>query len=117
MRIIIEHHNSNNIFEYVTVPYLCEHGFKDEELAIQTVEVLHSMGYIAFRRTRDNKGSYIVLTDRGRSYFEEQSDERAQIRKQQRHDWLIAIFSALAGALASEPIWNLIHSIFGNKTP
>lgn len=28
------------------------------------------------------------------------------------HDWKIAIFSAIAGAFFSEPLWGIIHSLF-----
>ena len=32
-------------------------------------------------------------------------------RSQRRHDWAIAIFSTLGGALLSDPLWNLINRI------
>lgn len=42
---------------------------------------------------------------------EDAIDEKKRTKNQFRHDWRIAIFSALAGAFLSEPLWLLIHAV------
>ena len=63
------------------------------------------MGYISYTKERDGKIYDITPTDSGLSYFEKEADEKEKIRREFMHDWKIALFSAIAGALLSEPLW------------
>ena len=38
--------------------------------------------------------------------------EENEKKSQHRHEWAIAIFSTLGGALLSDPLWNLLRLIF-----
>lgn len=46
------------------------------------------------------------------SECKEAKDKEAE-KRQFMHDWKIAIFSALSGALLSEPVWWIIKKIIG----
>lgn len=54
-----------------------------------------------------------VITSDGRNYLTYVSTLKRARRKEHLHDWLIAIFSAICGALLSEPLWELIRRIIG----
>lgn len=45
------------------------------------------------------------IRDRGRNYLKYLEGEDEKEHRQFSHDWKIAMFSALAGALLSKPIW------------
>ena len=46
------------------------------------------------------------------TYFEDKARQAAEKRADRRHDWLIAIFSALAGAFLSKPLWGVLENIW-----
>ena len=43
---------------------------------------------------------------------EEAKQKEAEKKAQRRHEWMLAIFTALTGALLSEPLWALLGWIF-----
>lgn len=45
------------------------------------------------------------IRDRGRNYLKYLDGEAEKERRQFSHNWKVAIFSALAGALLSRPLW------------
>ena len=51
------------------------------------------------------------ITTTGKLYLAYASSREHIRRKEHTHDWLIAIFSTIGGALLSEPLWNIIHRI------
>ncbi|MBP3304909.1 MAG: hypothetical protein J6L24_02965 [Oscillospiraceae bacterium] len=50
-----------------------------------------------------------IISDRGWDYLIFLEHQERDIRREYRHDWKIALFSALGGALISEPLWDLIR--------
>lgn len=109
MSIILDFNASKKDNEFIMHDYLYHHGFPKDVDAEQTVKILASKGLLKYdyidSRTRDK---FISVTDAGLHYFEDQAEEK----RMARHEWRIAIFSALAGALVSEPLWALIRWIF-----
>lgn len=111
MSIILDFNASkkDNDNDFIMHDYLYCHGFPKDIDAEQTVKILASKGLLKYNyfesRTRDK---FISVTDAGLHYFEDQAEEKRRIR----HEWRIAIFSALAGALVSEPLWTVIRWIF-----
>lgn len=57
-------------------------------------------------------GSMISVTAKGIFRLDALTQERRNQAKQRRHEWMLAIFSALAGALLSEPLWTLLGKLF-----
>lgn len=56
-------------------------------------------------------GKYASITEKGRQvllHYENAADER---REERLHNWLIAIFSTIGGALLSKPIWTVLEWI------
>lgn len=53
-------------------------------------------------------GGRLSITDKGQIYLDMLITDDELRRKQYCHDWKIALSSALAGALLSEPVWTLI---------
>lgn len=54
---------------------------------------------------------YCSIRERGRNYLRYLDDKKESERRASWHDWKIAIFSALAGAAISEPLWAVIRWI------
>lgn len=52
-------------------------------------------------RTKGN----LQITETGRQVLLREAYNKQQTRKEHRHNWLIAIFSTIGGALLSKPIW------------
>lgn len=69
---------------------------------------LSDMGYIT---QNPGIGNAVSLTPKGVAYLDEMEKLRQDKAEQRRHDWRLAIFTALAGALLSQPLWALIDSI------
>ena len=86
----------------------------DEDQLLQT---LAAKGLITYQlELLQDEEKTIRLTEKGRCYFVDQAEaeekekriEQRESRRQKKqfaHDWKIAIFSALAGAVLSKPIW------------
>ena len=51
------------------------------------------------------------------TYFEDKARQAAEKRSDRRHDWLIAVFSALAGAFLSKPLWGVLENIWTMVSP
>lgn len=52
-----------------------------------------------------------MITAKGNSYLTYERKKDQARRKEHTHNWLIAIFSVVCGALLSEPLWTLIRLI------
>lgn len=63
----------------------------------------HVPGYMSVGKGR------CIINDRGRDYLTFLEHRERAIRREYRHDWKITVFSALGGALLSEPLWDLIR--------
>ena len=64
----------------------------------------------------DNVRTYRRL-DKCVTYFEDKARQAAEKRSDRRHDWLIAVFSALAGAFLSKPLWGVLENIWTMVSP
>lgn len=117
MKIILDFHQSKDVGHSIGPMYLSHHGLPDGANAVQVVELLRSMGYISYIKERDGKIYDITPTDSGLSYFEKEADEKEKIRKEFMHDWKITLFSAIAGALLSEPLWLFLKWAYSLFSP
>lgn len=57
---------------------------------------------------RTSAGFHSWITDEGRTYLKYTHRQVRERRSDRLHDWIIAVFSILAGALLSRPIWESI---------
>lgn len=71
----------------------------------QYIEHLLSMEYISGSPKAYGR---IKLEPSGTARLVELTQERTQRRKQFSHDWMIAAFSIIGGALLSNPLWEFI---------
>lgn len=101
-------------------------GLPQEQLE-DILVCLASGGYIQLDATWFEGNKALRLTEKGRCYYRETEKEKAAMRaaedaekqaqqqqenrqrRQFRHDWFIAISSAMLGALLSAPVWKLIE--------
>lgn len=116
MRAIIDFYDTcpDPNMHYITPEYLPHHGLPESVDPDRVVDVLSAMGYITAKRPPRETDRRITLTNAGICYFESQADQRAERRSRRLHEWLIAIFSALAGAIASEPVWRLLRFVWSH---
>lgn len=79
--------------------------FSDE---LWTTSECRELAYysLVFPAFHGEKTHVLQITDKGRQVLL-WYDSR---RKDQTHDWKIAIFSAVSGALLSQPLWALLHA-------
>ena len=54
----------------------------------------------------------IALTPAGLKHLDDHLQKVADRRKQFAHDWRLALFSVIGGALLSDPLWILLRWIF-----
>lgn len=108
MKAIIEY-KTEHPDRSITPDFLTYKGIASNKYAEEIIDVLESMGYLKCTVDRKDHFKRIDLAPSGKHYFETQSDIEENQRKKNLHDWKIAIFSALAGALISEPLWSLIR--------
>lgn len=68
--------------------------------------------YSEHYRNEDGTGSslYFISQD-GKDYLEQKKRNDRTERKDRQHDWNIALFSLIAGALLSRPLWETIDLI------
>lgn len=121
MKAILDFERTKSPGVSISSTYLSINGLPKKADAKQTVEVLRSMGFVTYTKGPDGEIDNIQPTDSGLHYFETDADENAKTQKEFLHEWAIAIFSAIAGALLSRPLWDTIDRIIGlmnaNKTP
>lgn len=60
---------------------------------------------LAYPTHSTGKSRVLQVTDKGRQVLLWYDNRR----EDQTHDWKIAIFSAVSGALLSQPVWALLH--------
>ena len=58
-----------------------------------------------------DSGAPLSLTTKGIMRLDELTHQEREKKQQRRHEWLIAIFSSLVGALLSEPLWAIINAL------
>lgn len=73
------------------------------------LEYLATEGYIS---GKPEHGVIVMLTQKGIARLDELEQQQKEKKEQRRHEWLLAIFSALFGALLSEPLWVVIKALF-----
>lgn len=111
MRIIIDFHQRKESRSSISPLYLSHHGLPEGTDAVQVVKFLHAMGLVSYVTERNGSIHNIQPTDSGLTYFEKEEDEKEKLKKIFRHDWMIAFFSTIVGALLSKPIWSVISWI------
>ena len=93
MRAIIDFHAQRKENTIIQPEYLYKHGLPQDIDAREVIDVLCSMGYIAYRPLRHGFPKSILLTDSGRCYFERKSD----IDAEKKAEWIrYAITTAIA---------------------
>lgn len=105
MRMIIDAYREKKTLHSIGPNYIRHKGLPDNADADETIEVLKSMGLIDYTKERDGSIYDIIPSESGLSYFEREADDKAKRKEEHIHNWKLAIFSALVGALASEPLW------------
>lgn len=125
MYIIVNCKKANFVNYKFDENYLLMHGIPEDMLEGVISELRHKKLITLEPGKKDGKDVEIIqLTDKGENYF---TDKEAQLQKQHEievkelekekrqfaHDWKIAIFSSLSGALLSKPIWDIIDFLFG----
>ncbi len=88
-----------------------EEEFAVDETDRHRAKMLLSSDFVTVKYFADSNGiiKSCKIRERGIHYLNYLSAEKSKERRQYAHNWKIAIFSALAGALLSEPIWSLIR--------
>lgn len=122
MRILCDFFEAGKPNTEIGAEYLLCHGFEESDNVGAIISALCAQKLITYESDYKNQPPAIKLTDKGKIYFIEQEKEierekraeKSEIERQKRqfrHDWKIAVFSALAGAFLSEPLWTLIRQI------
>lgn len=118
MRKIIEYYSQNSASSHFITKRFLE--LQDEFNGVdceQLLLYLEAKGLVEYRHEYGPSEKTIRLTKQGRCYFEDQQEIDERRTKQFKHDWKIAIFSAIAGALASEPLWAVLHKLIDIIAP
>lgn len=76
------------------------------------ISFLEARKLIGFRSAYLDGTRHYIRLDKCVTYFEDKARQAAEKRSDRRHDWLIAIFSGLAGAFLSKPLWGVLESIW-----
>lgn len=111
MRIICDFHANKKPGHFISPSHLYANGFPRSQDAERVCRVLEAMGYIKVKQGLAGEVG-IYLTSMGCAYFETQADAEDKSRKEKIHDWMIAVFTAIAGALLSEPLWALLRMVY-----
>lgn len=128
MEAICDYYHKYPVGHVITADYLRKIDLPPEITPEELALKLSYEGLITYKSGYKNLPKEIRLTDSGRYYLDRENErkerelqeERRQnerMRKQFRHDWKIAFFSAIAGAFLSRPIWSGIEfaiSLFTN---
>lgn len=107
MRAICEYSLTQKRDTHITEKLLYARGLPKSVDAAQVAQALAAMNLIEYKPFTQGETREIILTDKGRSYFENEAEKSRQLR----HDWLVAIIPAVLGALLSEPLWSLIRYV------
>lgn len=107
MRAICEYSLTQKRDTHITEKLLYARGLPKSVDAAQVAQALAAMNLIEYKPFMQGETREIILTDKGRAYFENEAEKSRQLR----HDWLIAIIPAVLGALLSEPLWSLIRYV------
>lgn len=89
--------------------YVCITG-KNEQYALR----LRDLDFIrisVFDCPEKQDKKFCEIRPRGENYLNYVESEKARIKQEHAHNWKIAVFSALAGALLSEPLWIIIRFV------
>lgn len=107
MRAICEHSLAQKSAHHIGENFLYARGLPKSVDAVQVAQTLAAMNLIEYKLDQRDRTREIILTDKGKSYFENEAEKSRQLR----HDWLVAIIPAVLGALLSEPLWSLIRYV------
>lgn len=75
---------------------------------------LRDFDFIVIKKTdspEKENFSFCEIRTRGKNYLDYVRDEKNREKRQRAHNWRIAIFSAVTGALLSEPLWAIIRAV------
>lgn len=108
MKAICEYELTRKRGYMISAEFLYSKGLPRSVDAVQVCETLKAMGLIEYATDERDLRKYITITDKGKQHFQEREEKKREFR----HDWRIAIFSAVAGALISEPLWEVIRWVF-----
>lgn len=112
MRIILEHNRENIRGHMIGSVYIDRRGLPDGAAGCNALDVLRSMGFVEYEKDKNGEIYNVYPTDIGIHYFEADEDAKQARSAIFRHEWKIALFSALVGALASEPLWYCIKLLW-----
>lgn len=107
MRAICEYSLTQKRDTHINEKLLYARGLPKSVDAVQVAQTLAAMNLIEYKPFMNDGKREIILTDKGRSYFENEAERHRQLR----HDWLVSIAPAILGALLSEPLWSLIRYV------
>ena len=107
MRAICEYSLTQKRDTHITEKLLYARGLPKSANAVQVAQTLAAMGLIEYKPNKYDGTRIIILTDKGKAYFENEAEKS----RQTRHDWLVAIIPAILGALLSEPLWAFIRYV------
>lgn len=77
----------------------------------QNFERLIQHDFVTLDGVCEDKRFKIIATERGIDYLAYVESISEADKAARRHDWKIAIFSAFAGALLSDPLWSVLDWI------
>lgn len=76
------------------------------------LDVLKSHKMVTVNIPYLNFKEYVQQTNKCASYFEDKKRETSRRRSDRAHEWMIAVFTSLAGALISKPLWDFLTPLF-----
>lgn len=85
---------------------------RGEELLKEGLEFLERGNYVKIKYFGDSR-VFILLTESGRGYFEEQSKEREGIIKDRRRNFILVYIASVLGGVTGGMICELILRILG----
>ena len=111
MKCIVEFYDNAPSDRYIAKEYLIsKKACKAKDLQ-SVMRWLIGSELIIYHKDYPNSPAAIKLSPKGMAYLEDQAEKKKERRKQNLHNWKIAIFTAIAGALLSKPIWDVIGEI------
>lgn len=111
LRAIRDYYDDLGNSHFITATYLDRLDFSSHMEKTAILRELSDVGFITIEKLSPDCCGVIRITDAGRRYLITEPYRIADEKRQRRHEWMLAIFSTLVGALASEPIWVLIKTV------
>lgn len=115
VRAINEQCKANQREVYITADFL-QKEFPDVD-PNHLITFLVGRNLIEYRSSGLESGKNYIRLNKCITYFEDKARQEKEKRSDRAHDWLIAVFSALAGALLSKPLWGTLENIWKMVSP